>query len=147
MPKVSSDRPKQQVAPPESAASQPRARGRSSLFKYYIHDHIDACRLQLIGELTESDVPELSGCWRTARTILGDRKLLVDLRKLKTVDEAGKQWILSMTDEGAACIPETFLRDVTVRSMSDAKETAAGRPSFFAKLLSVIRGSRVVAAE
>ncbi len=82
-------------------AMQPKRVLSSSRFKYYIHDGIEACRFQLIGELTESEVAELSGCWRTAKTMLGKRKLILDLRGLKTLDEAGSEWVTSMASEGA----------------------------------------------
>lgn len=130
---------KRPLAPAESAAL---TRVRSSWFKYYIHDSIDACRLQLLGELTEADVPELNGCWRTARTTLANRKLVLDLRGLKVVDEAGKQWLVFMTSEGAAYLPDSFLRNGLVgQDAADAaSRKASGKPGFFGKVLSILKG-------
>ena len=75
---------------------------RSSRFKYYIHDSVEICRLQLIGELSESEVGELKGCWATAKTTLDNRKLIVDVRAVHSIDEAGRDWLDSMVAEGAS---------------------------------------------
>ncbi len=123
---------------------QPKARVRSSFFTYYIHDSTDACRLQLLGELTVSDVPELSGCWRTAKTTLGNRKLILDLQRLVAFDEEGKQWLSAMASEGAACLPDTYLRDGLAGQPPAAQP---GKLGFFGKLFSIFRGSRVLPAE
>ena len=69
-----------------------KVRVRSSHLKYYIHDSNEALRFQLTGELTEVDLPELNGCWLTAKTILRNRRLIIDLSGLKAVDEQGCQW-------------------------------------------------------
>jgi hypothetical protein len=122
--------------------SAPAARSasilRSSRFKYYIHDRVDACRFQLIGDLTESDLPDLSGCWRTAKTTLGKRKLILDLRGLRSLDEAGTKWIASMASEGAEYLGAA--------SDSPLVEHAA-KLSRFGKLLAILRGLRVPSAE
>ena len=70
-----------------------------SALKYYIHDGTDAFRFQLIGELREADVKELSGCWETAKSTFGSRKLVLDLRALASTDENGKEWLLAMVRE------------------------------------------------
>lgn len=110
---------------------------RSSAFKYYIHDSVEACRLELIGEFTEAEVNELSGCWRTARTILGNRKLVLDLRGLRAVDDAAKQWLAGMAQEGAIYVPESFLRNALADHTSDPKTP---RLTFFGRLIAALRG-------
>src|SRR6185312_2784452 len=117
---------------------------RSSFFKYYIHDGADACRLELIGEFTEAELTELNGCWRTARTILGARKLVLDLRGLKYVDDAAKQWLASMGQEGAIYVPESFLRNALADHTSDSKPP---RLTFLGKLIATLRGVRVAATD
>ena len=132
------------IVPTLSTAPNPtKARIRSTAFRYYIHDGIDLCRFQLLGELAEDDLAELEGCWRTARTILGSRKLLFDLRGLRTVDEAGRRWLAGMAAEGASYLPESFLR------AGLAPEAARDpiRIGWFGRLLSFFRGSRVLSAE
>jgi hypothetical protein len=105
-----------------------RIRG-SSCLKYYIHDGINACRFQLIGELSEVDVPELRGCWQTAKTMLGKRRLILDLRGLKSIDEAGATWISSMVTEGAECIS----------APANESPGHSGKPRRFTKLLAILR--------
>lgn len=135
---------KESVVAGSETSSLSTVRVRGSLFKYYIHDGIDACRFQLFGELTQAEVPELSGCWRTAKTILGNRKLIFDLQRLASADEAGKQWLVAMTAEGAICQPDSVLRD-GFRAQTESPRPV--RPGFFARLYSLFRGSRVIPAE
>ncbi|HWF45377.1 MAG TPA: hypothetical protein VG168_00105 [Bryobacteraceae bacterium] len=102
----------QQVLPglPDSRIEQQtqlntaRDRRRLSLLKFYIHDSAAYFRLELIGELTETDLVELGGCWATAKSSVAGRKLALDVRRLKAVDEAGLQWLSSMVREGACYI-------------------------------------------
>jgi|SRR3982751_2252930 len=82
-----------------------------SALKYYIHDSTDSFRFQLIGELRDADVKELSGCWETAKSTFGSRKLVLDLRALASTDENGKEWLLAMVREGAVCVPESYFRE------------------------------------
>ena len=117
-------------------------------FRYYIHDGIAVCRLQLIGELTEREVDELSGCWRTARTTLGTRRLILDLHALRRVDEAGKRWLAGMAQEGATYSPERYLRDLEAGKHSGAVEAppAAPKAGIFGRILACIRGAAGVEA-
>jgi hypothetical protein len=76
----------------------------ASRFKYYIHDSIATCRLQLIGALSAEELPELEGCWRTAQTTLDGRQLVVDTTQLETADEAGTLWLHTMAVGGATIL-------------------------------------------
>jgi ABC-type transporter Mla MlaB component len=71
-----------------------------SLLRYYLHDGTDAFRFELIGELSVMDLPELDGCWRTAKSSVAGRKLCLDLRQITDVDESGRQWLTEMLMEG-----------------------------------------------
>jgi hypothetical protein len=127
---------KSEITTEESAPTKgPNHILRSSVFKYYIHDGIDACRFQLIGELSEADIAELQGCWRTAKTTLRDRKLILDLRGLRTLDEAGAKWVTSMAAEGAEYLPGT----------APAENTA--KPGRFRKLAAILRNLGAPSAE
>ncbi|HEY6991129.1 MAG TPA: hypothetical protein VH369_22220 [Bryobacteraceae bacterium] len=117
---------------------------RSSSFKYYIHDSSDTFRLALLGEFTEAEVTELSGCWNTARTTLGKRNLILDLRGLRIVDDAGKRWLAGMAQEGAVYVPESFLRN----AMADhTPEPKPPRASFWSRLVAIFRGARIPAVD
>lgn len=129
----------------ESVGKQPKSilTVRGILFKYYIHDAVESCRFQLLGNFTQTQVGELSGCWRTARTTLGDRKLVLDLRGITSVDESAKQWIAVMTQEGAICWPDDFLR-----TWLGSPDTAAPQKvSVWTRLFAFLRGMRVPAVE
>ncbi|HEY7303588.1 MAG TPA: hypothetical protein VH601_05715 [Bryobacteraceae bacterium] len=117
---------------------------RSSSFKYYIHDSSDTFRLALLGEFTEAEVTELSGCWNTARTTVGQRNLILDLRGLRIVDDAGKRWLAGMAQEGAVYVPESFLRN----AMADhTPEPKAPKASFWSRLVAIFRGARIPAVD
>lgn len=113
-------------------------------FKYYIHDSTGEFRLELLGELTETDVPELSGCWHTAKSTVADRKLILDLRSLKAVDEAGRQWLASMSTEGACYVPQSFFETCLAGHNQSSEDGRPGRNAgFLRKLVSLFRGLRV----
>ncbi len=118
---------------------------RSSSFKYYIHDGVQCCRLQLLGEFTALEVPDLGGCWNTAKTTLGDRKLVLDVCGLRSADEGARKWLVEMAAEGASFIPEAYLRDGLAGDGCRAQVPA--RTGFFSKLFSLFRGSPAVQAE
>jgi hypothetical protein len=66
--------------------------------KYYIHDQVRLFRLQLLGSLTASDLPELEGCWKTAQSSIAGRKIQVDISQLIAADERGRAWLAQMAD-------------------------------------------------
>lgn len=116
------------------------AETKRSSFKYYIHDGVEACRLQLIGEFTERDVRELDGCWRTTKTIVGGRRVVLDLRAVTGVDEAGKRWLASMGSEGVHYLPESFLQKCISGAPIQAEQPdRAARTSFLGRLLASLR--------
>lgn len=113
---------------------------KRSSFKYYIHDGVEACRLQLIGEFTERDVRELDGCWRTTKTIVGGRRVVLDLRAVTGVDEAGKRWLASMGSEDAQYLPESFLQKcISGAPLRPEKPERAARATFLGRLLASFR--------
>ncbi len=73
-------------------------------FKFYLHDSVEACRLQLLGPLTSRELKELSGCWNTARTTLKDRKLVLDVSGVTSFDDEARKWIAAMVAEGALLV-------------------------------------------
>jgi hypothetical protein len=123
------------------------ARVRSSSFKYYIHDSCAELRLKLIGELTHADIAELNGCWSTARTTLANRKLVLDLRSLKTVDEPARDWLAAMSEQGACYLPKDFLATcVPGHHVPHAEPDSPPRkPGLFTRLAALFRGTSVSA--
>lgn len=124
----------------------PDSRRRISALKYFIHDSVEAFRFQLVGSLSEVDVSELNGCWRTAKTTLGNRKLVLDLRDLHSTDEAGKEWLLAMALDGAVYLPDSYFRTNLTGQPSGGNYTAKKSVGFFGRLFSSCRSSRVIPA-
>jgi hypothetical protein len=108
-------------------------------FKYYIHDTAEGYRLQLSGNFTDHQVSELNSCWLTARNTLRNRKLILDLREVKHVDERGKQWLAGMGLEGASYVPESFLRDAMAGDSAARASKTTARFNVFDRLLSALR--------
>ncbi len=130
------------------ASAKPETVLRSSRFKYYIHDGIDACRFQLLGELTEADIPELTGCWRTARTTLGERKLVLDLRGLKTIDDVGIRWVTSMAEESAVYVPSPHLPGLSFKpSLTSLPVEPTRKAGRVGKLAAILRTFRLLSPE
>jgi hypothetical protein len=120
----------------------------SSNFKYYIHDGTVACRLQLVGQVGESEVAELTSCWQTAQTTLGGRRLVLDMREVNSIDETGKKWLAGMIQDGAACLPESFLMDAIAGKLDSRLQiTACAKSSWFLRAMSLFRGTRVATAD
>ncbi|HZS53909.1 MAG TPA: hypothetical protein VFA65_05870 [Bryobacteraceae bacterium] len=117
---------------------------RSAFFKYYIHDGVGCCRLQLFGEFTEANVQDLVGCWNTVKTTLGGRKFVLDVCGLQSTDDLAKRWLFEMAGEGATFLPESYLRDGLAGR--ECKAEAPTRIGLFGKLLSIFRGSPAVQA-
>lgn len=116
----------------------------SSNFKYYIHDGTAGCRLQLLGRVGESEVAELSSCWQTARTTLGGRRLVLDVREVISIDDAGKKWLAQMIQDGASCLPDSFLMDAMAgRVNSHLEKPACPKLGWFVRIFSFLRGTRV----
>jgi hypothetical protein len=82
-------------------ASATKAATSVAALKYYLHDGATCFRIQLLGNLSGSHLLELSGCWRTARSSVVGRKLVIDLVRLQNMDDAGRVWLEEMIAEGA----------------------------------------------
>ena len=74
-----------------------------SQFNYYIHDHSDALRLSIIGDLSGPGVASLDQAWRTANSVLYGRELVIDLAAT-CADECGRNLILCWHRMGARII-------------------------------------------
>jgi hypothetical protein len=110
----------------------------SSNFKYYIHDGVGACRLQLLGQVGEPEVAELNSCWQTARTTLGGRRLVLDVREVTSIDDSGKKWLAQMMQDGATLAGE-------INAHSEA--VVCCKSGWFSRVLSFFRGARVATAD
>jgi ABC-type transporter Mla MlaB component len=117
---------------------------RSSAFKYYIHDSVNSCRLQLLGELSETDLAELDGCWQTIKTTLSDRRLILDLRRLEGIDSASGDWLLGMASEGATYLPASYFSGVPE---PNAPAGEKGKSNPFSRVLGILRSACAASVE
>jgi hypothetical protein len=118
---------------------RPASRLSPSPFKYYIHDSVKQLRLQLIGDLRTSNVTELNGTWETAKTTLGQRRLVLDLRQLYSTDDEGRLWLAKMKDGGGACVPAAFFQmDGEMTANAAGQESGAVKLSLIGRLLGLI---------
>jgi hypothetical protein len=76
-------------------------------------------------------------------------KLLLDLHALRSVDEAGKQWLAGMAHEGAIYSPPEYLRDLVAGKHMGAVETPVAPPKLglWGRVIAYIRGAGVEAAK
>jgi len=74
-----------------------------SQLDYYIHDHSDALRLSIIGDLSGPGVASIDQAWRTAISVLDGRELVIDLAAT-CADEHGRNLILCWHRMGARII-------------------------------------------
>lgn len=104
---------------------------QSQAFKFYLHDSVEACRLQLLGPLSSRELKELTGCWRTAKTTLKARKLILDVSLVTSFDDDARKWIATMVAEGALLV--------------EAKKEPPSRPSqngMLKRVVSSLLGAR-----
>lgn len=77
---------------------------RSTKLRFYLHDLAEFCQIQLLGVLTEAELPELDGCCKTVQPTLTNRKLVIDASRLESADTAGEEWLRMMKGTGAEVI-------------------------------------------
>jgi hypothetical protein len=75
--------------------------------KYYMHDGATAFRFELAGSLNREGASQLEQAWRTASSVIGDRRLIVDLTLLTAADELGRALIHRWHREGARLVAST----------------------------------------
>jgi hypothetical protein len=74
------------------------------MLRYYLHDDPDAFRMELEGSLTQPSAESAYHAWRTARSVLGDRPVVVDISFVNQVDEIGRSVLLRLHERGARII-------------------------------------------
>ena len=72
--------------------------------EYYIHDEAYALRFEIVGNLTGPAVGSVDQAWRTARSVLDGRWLVVELSAFADADESGRDLLLNWHRSGARII-------------------------------------------
>jgi anti-anti-sigma regulatory factor len=69
-----------------------------------MHDGPTAFRFELAGNLDYESAPKLDQDWQTASSAIGDRRLIVDMTFVTSVDEKGGALLRRWHQEGASLI-------------------------------------------
>jgi ABC-type transporter Mla MlaB component len=77
---------------------------KTQALHYYMHDGPTTFRFELSGKLDREGAGRLDQDWRTASSVLGDRRLIVDLTFVTSVDEEGRALLAGWHREGALLV-------------------------------------------
>jgi hypothetical protein len=67
---------------------------------YYIHDGPAAFRFQLAGIIDREGAGRLEQVWHTASSLIGDRRPIIDITRVSSVEEEGRALLLDWQREG-----------------------------------------------
>ena len=76
----------------------------SEQLQYYLHDDFDAFRFELAGSLSGSGVESIYQAWRTALSVITNRKLVVDITFVNKADEQGRSLLRLWRRKGARIV-------------------------------------------
>jgi hypothetical protein len=74
---------------------------KNQTLQYYMHDGPTAFRFELSGHLNREGAQRLDQDWRTAMSVIGDRRLIVDITFVSGSDEQGRALLARWHREGA----------------------------------------------
>jgi anti-anti-sigma regulatory factor len=86
---------------------------------YYIHDGFDAFRFKLAGTLSEEGAQDLEQAWRTASSVIGARRVIVDLSHLTGIDPSGQALLSKWKERGARFVASSPRARKQLQSMTD----------------------------
>jgi hypothetical protein len=81
---------------------------KNQALQYYMHDGSTAFRFELAGNLNNEGAHKLDQAWRTASSVIGDRRLIVDMTFVTCVDAQGRALIARWHREGAQLIANSI---------------------------------------
>jgi hypothetical protein len=74
---------------------------RNQALEYYLHDGPTAFRVELTGTLNDRDARRLEQVWSTACSLIGDRRAIIDITLVTSVDEQGRALLVGWHRAGA----------------------------------------------
>jgi hypothetical protein len=77
---------------------------KNQALQYYMHDGSTAFRFELAGNLNDEGAHKLDQAWRTASSVIGDRRLIIDMTFVTGVDGQGRALLALWHREGAQLI-------------------------------------------
>jgi hypothetical protein len=71
------------------------------VFDFYMHDGSTAFRFEIAGIMNEEGARQLEQAWRTATSVIGDRRLIIDMTFVTAVFEKGRALLVRWHQGGA----------------------------------------------
>lgn len=92
------------------------------MMKAQVREGDDQVTLQVCGRLTaEGWVGELQKCWDSARLEYKDRPIVVDLRGVTFIDQAGETLLQTMHRDGATFLAAGLMIQEVVKKITGTK--------------------------
>ena len=105
------------------------ARARvEAMLRITIYDSAREFRLRLEGRLAGPWVREVEMCWQTALSVVGGRAVVVDLRDVDFVDDAGERLLAAMHQRGTQFLAARPMTAHLIREITGAPE-GIGEPA------------------
>lgn len=118
---------------------------RRRYLDYYIHDSSDALRFELAGWLSKDTASDLEQAWRTASSMIAERRVVFDLSRLAGIDGSGQSVLGEWSCRGAVLGASSHQARKRIQSMTNqpvavlARETAGPRRWFLRAMPSWVR--------
>ena len=87
----------------------------------YIHDEAARLRLCVTGDLDDDSAKELASCWSTASSVVGDRRIVLDLTALDAAHDSGRQLLEALHREGVEFLAQSESQQSLVAEITGAK--------------------------
>jgi len=134
---------------------------KQQALQYYMHDGPSAFRFELSGSLNDEGARRLDQDWRTASSVIGDRRLIVDITFVTDVGVQGRALLARWHGEGAEIVANTkasreLAESVIGQQLPNTAENPARKPvsrqtwapfrTFFVGVVAALLASPVSAA-
>jgi hypothetical protein len=90
---------------------------------YYMHDRAAEFRFQLSGDLSGDSVRDVEQSWCTASSTIGERRFVVDITNLSSIDESGRELIEKWHRRGALLVVKSCNAKTRIQRMVDCPVT------------------------
>jgi hypothetical protein len=77
---------------------------RNQVLDYYLHDGPTEFRIEVVGTIDDEGARRLEQVWRTAGSLIGERRPIFDISLVTSIDEQGRALLLGWHGEGARLI-------------------------------------------
>ena len=87
----------------------------------YIHDEAARLRLRVTGDLDEQAARELASCWNTASSVVGSRRIVLDLTGLVSAHAAARELLGDLREHGAEFMTQSAFQSELVAEITGAE--------------------------